>query len=110
MTDLALKFPTVLLMHFNLILPGGCGDMTGLTARQLRAIITMFRWREHAGFWAFMTILAVSRLSMQLMIRMAAHTAHTPLAKMHIRLKSFMFPHIFITNPAAVTGCTVARH
>ena len=47
---------------------------------------------------------------MQFIAIMTFDAGHAPLAKVHISHYAFILAHIFITDPAAMTGGTGARH
>ena len=99
-TNLAGEVIDVHLVHLDLIFGFTYRCVAIGAVRQLGAIISV-SW--FATFWS--RIIAVHLRS-----GVAIDTVHPPLAKMDIRPDILVLTKVFIPNPAAVTGCAVARH
>ena len=84
MANLAAEVAGVLLMHQDVILPGGDGDVTGFAARFLHAIIAVVGRDRHVGLWAFVARLAIVWLAVHLVAVVAVYTGHASLAEVNV--------------------------
>jgi hypothetical protein len=91
--SLAGQFVAMQVMHQNIGLATCDIFMTRLTA-----------WHSHPAISVGTGLIVYP---MEIRSRVAIHTGHPPLAEMNICEQPFMFPQVFIANPAAVAGSTV---
>ena len=110
MANLTTQVASMLLMHQDVVLPCGYGDVTRFAAWVLDAIITMVGRYWHVGFWPFVTRLTIVGLTMHFVPGVAIDTGHASLTEVNVGHEAFVLAQVFIANAAAVTGGAIACH
>ncbi len=108
--NLAAQVASVLLVHKDVILASGNGDVAGFAAGALHAVVAVVWGYGHVCFWPLVAGLAVVWLAVHLVAAVAIYAGHTPLAEMNVGPQSFVFAQVLIAHAGAVAGSAVSRH
>jgi hypothetical protein len=97
-------------MHLDIVFAQDSIRMARLASRRLQASVAMVGRRHGHFFRRDMTLGAIGRLAVQLVVRMTIGTIHPAFTEMDITRDAFMLAEILIPYPAAVTGCAGTGH